>query len=465
MFHSAASPFNIVDATPFGRDPLCELADACKAEGIRLGFYYSQTADWHEPDAIGNNWDAPVAGADFRRYLRDKVMPQIEELMTGYGSVSAVWFDTPGPITADESRLLVDLVHRLQPHCLVNSRIGNGLGDYDTLGDQEIPPLPRPGRWETIDTHNDTWGFAAHDHNWKSARELAERLVRVVSRGGTYMLNIGPDGRGRIPAASASILTEVGHWIAAHEAAIHGAEPTPFGTLPWGECTRRGQTLFLHVFHWPVNGRLELPGLRSSVRQAHLVTGGTIGVASAVTGITLTLPAAPPDSLIPVIALELEGELDASHAFFVLRACRNSLDAGAARLDGCELRTVSWMEKFGDWKHADCLGGWRDCGGSATWEFHTTGPGTFCLDIEYTCPADDDYAEWRVHCAGTDISFPLLDTGERAARKAFGGELPRFRTYRVGTLALPGPGTYQLVLGPTGSEGRKTRITALTLTG
>ncbi|NCB09817.1 MAG: alpha-L-fucosidase, partial [Bacteroidia bacterium] len=172
MFHSAASHYNIVDATPFGRDPLKELAEACQAEGVRLGFYYSQTIDWHEPDAVGNSWDGWPTERDFKRYLRGKVFPQIEELLTHYGPVAGIWFDTPGPITPEESREIVELVHRLQPDCLVNSRIGNGLGDYDTLGDQEIPRLPRPGLWETPDTHNDTWAFSHFDTSWKSAREL-----------------------------------------------------------------------------------------------------------------------------------------------------------------------------------------------------------------------------------------------------------------------------------------------------
>ena len=214
MFKSAASPYNIVDATPFRRDPLKELADACQAEGLRFGFYYSQTQDWHERDAVGNTWDWPNEGRDFQKYLQTKAIPQIEELLHGYGPLAGIWFDTPGPITPAESKMLVDLVHQHQPQCLVNSRIGNNLGDYDTLGDQEIPRLPRPGLWETPDTHNDTWAYAGYDHNWKSPREIAERLVRVVSRGGTYMLNVGPDGTGRIPEQSARILREVGQWVA-----------------------------------------------------------------------------------------------------------------------------------------------------------------------------------------------------------------------------------------------------------
>ena len=182
MFRSAASKYNIVDWTPFGRDPLKELAEACRAEGLRLGFYYSQTQDWHEAGAVGNDWDFHEP-RDFRRYLEAKAIPQVRELLSGYGPLAAIWFDTPGPITPEQSRMLVDMVHQAQPQCMVNSRIGNGLGDYVTLGDSEIPRLPREGLWETVDTHNDSWGYADFDLNYKSPAEVIERLVRVVSRG------------------------------------------------------------------------------------------------------------------------------------------------------------------------------------------------------------------------------------------------------------------------------------------
>ncbi len=164
MFKSAVSNFNIVDATPFGRDPIKELADACKREGLKLGFYYSQFQDWHEIDAAGNTWDFPVPG-NFDRYLEEKALPQIRELLTNYGPIGLIWFDTPGSISSQASKEICDFVYKLQPECLVNSRIGNGFGDYATLGDQEVPKTAPEGLWETIDTHNDTWGYSLHDHN------------------------------------------------------------------------------------------------------------------------------------------------------------------------------------------------------------------------------------------------------------------------------------------------------------
>jgi len=463
MFKSEASPYNIVDASPFKRDPMKELAEACKAKGLRLGFYYSQSQDWHERDAVGNDWDFKDGEGDFQRYLKVKAVPQIKELLSNYGSIAGVWFDTPGPITPEQSWMLVDLVHTYQPQCLVNSRIGNGLGDYDTLGDQEIPRLPRPGLWETPDTHNDTWAYAWYDRNWKSPSEIAERLVRVVSRGGTYMLNVGPDGAGRIPAQSARILREVGKWVNAHEDAIHGTDSTPFGPVAWGECTARGNKLFLHVFQWPSDGRLVLPGLKTKVARALLEGTEELVVKSEANILTITVPALRPDTLIPVVTLELAGPVDASREAYVLNGCRNTLEMGVAALKGCEVNAVNWMEKFGDWKHAECVGRWKGAERSATWDFKTVEPGSFYLDVDYTCPAEDDYSEWGIRCDDNDLTFPLIDTGERTNRKAFGGELPRFRTYRVGVIDFKKPGAQRLTFGPTGEDGAGIRVTALRL--
>jgi alpha-L-fucosidase len=461
MFASAASRFNIVDATPFHRDPIKELSAACQAEGVRLGFYYSQTQDWHEKDAVGNRWDFAAAG-DFQQYLQGKAIPQIRELLHNYGPVAGVWFDTPGPITPVQSKMLVDLVHEAQPQCLVNSRIGNGLGDYDTLGDMEIPQAPRAGLWETPDTHNDSWGYAAADLNFKSAREIAERLIKVVSRGGVYMLNIGPDGQGRIPAESAQTLREVGEWVHSNESAIHGAEPAPLGPLSWGECTRRGNRLYLHVFDWPADGRLVVPGLKARIVRASV--GSTAIRSSAIAdGCELRLPETRPPALIPVVLLETSGPIEAARDMYVLRGHRNPLDCAAARLNGCQLTQVRWMEKFGDWKHAECAAGWSGAGSTASWTFRTVEPAEFYADIEYTLPSQADYSEWRIALDGEAITFPLIDTGERDKRAAFGGAFPRFRTYRIGKLRVGARGVHELTLGPTGEAGTPARISGLVL--
>jgi len=462
MFQSTASPFNIAAASPFHRDPLKELSEACRAGGLRLGFYYSQSQDWHERDAVGNRWDFPTPG-NFQNYLEGKAIPQIKELLKNYGPVAGIWFDTPGPITPEQSKALVNLVHEAQPQCLVNSRIGNGLGDYDTLGDMEIPRAPRAGLWESVDTHNDSWGFASDDLNFKTAREIAIRLVKVVSRGGVYMLNIGPDGKGRMPAESVRMLKQVGAWVHAHETAIHGAEPTPLGSLAWGECTRKGSTLYLHVFDWPADGRLIVPGLQTKVSKATLSNSTAIAVKTIPDGLELQLPARPPKELIPVITLETTGPINASRDLYVLSGYENTLDTGGAVLSGCKSNKVQWMEKFGDWKHAECAIEWAGAGSTAAWAFRTTEPAEFYADVEYSLPAEDDYSEWHLTLDGKPVTFPLIDTGERAKRTAFGGALPRFRVYRVGLIRIEKPGLHELKLGPTGTAGQGAKVSGVTL--
>ena len=172
MYDSAVSNFNIVAATPFKRDPLKELTAAARAAGIKIGFYYSQTQDWHEPDAVGNTWDFPAEGRDFSKYYARKAIPQIKELLTQYGPIDLIWFDTPMNISTAEAQSLYDLVKQLQPNCLVNSRLGQGLGDFQVFSDAELPTRGTASvPWEAIFTHNDSWGYRSFDSNFKSTDE------------------------------------------------------------------------------------------------------------------------------------------------------------------------------------------------------------------------------------------------------------------------------------------------------
>ena len=223
LFHSRVSKYNVVDATPFGRDVIGELAEACRKHGVKLGLYYSQDLDWSDPDGGGyrhgktwcdnsaywtNNWDFPDASAkDFTRYFERKSKPQVEEILTQYGDLCLIWFDVPFTISAEQSQELYDLVKKHQPGCLVNSRIGNGLGDYTSAGDNQIPDDDKGTMlFETPATLNDTWGYKAFDQNWKSVERVVEIREHLRTRGANYLLNVGPDGLGRIPAPAEEIL-------------------------------------------------------------------------------------------------------------------------------------------------------------------------------------------------------------------------------------------------------------------
>ena len=231
MFRSKADPFNVVDATPFGRDVIEELANACARRGMKLGLYYSQDLDWSEPNGGGylspadnhglhdnefmswtNDWDFPDnAHKNYTECFERKIKPQVREILTQYGDLCLIWFDTPKTISPAQSRELVEMVHTLQPDCLVNSRIGNGLGDYSSMGDNEIPADARTGGlYETPATLNDTWGFKYYDDNWKSADEVLRLKKHLNERGLNYLLNVGPDHLGRFPVPATEILREAG---------------------------------------------------------------------------------------------------------------------------------------------------------------------------------------------------------------------------------------------------------------
>ena len=244
MYHSKVDKFNVVDATPFGRDVIGEIAEACYKHGMKLGLYYSQDLDWHEPNGGGyrsghipcagsawcNDWDFPENDKkDFDICFRNKIYPQVEEILRNYGELCLIWFDVPMTLEEKHSRQIFELVKKYQPDCLINSRLGNGAYDYVSLGDNEIPKempentefnpdlmnaidgfKPSPyGMYETAATMNDSWGYCAWDQNWKSAEEIAAIKKKLNGMGINYLLNVGPDGLGRIPGASQDILRAV----------------------------------------------------------------------------------------------------------------------------------------------------------------------------------------------------------------------------------------------------------------
>jgi alpha-L-fucosidase len=318
MYGSKVSPYNIVDATPFHRDPMKELAAACQRAGIKLCFYYSQTQDWHEPNGIGNTWDfKEPSPQEFEKYYNEKVIPQVRELLTNYGPIGLIWFDTPRNITQEQSQRLADLVHQLQPKCLVSGRVGHGLGDYDSAGDNQISmgTVKRP--WETPVTLNDTWGFKKDDNNWKPAQVLIRQLATASSRGGNYLLNVGPTSEGVIPFESVERLADVGKWMKVNGESIYATSANPFPyDVPWGMITSKPGRLYLHVFRWP-GKELVLYGLRSKVQRAQLLAGGAAvrfaqkeDKENGYTSLSLSLPAQAPDPNDSVITLEIAGNLE-----------------------------------------------------------------------------------------------------------------------------------------------------------
>jgi alpha-L-fucosidase len=326
MFGSKASDYNIVARTPFRRDPLKELAAACRKHGLKLGVYYSLGRDWQDPDVPtrdgyrSNSWDYPdESKKDFSRYFERKVKPQVKELLTGYGPIGIVWFDTPEKISPAQSEELLRLIRTLQPAAIVNARVGNRMGDY-AVEEQRVPEGGKPQPWETCMTLNRHWGWHKMDNEWKSTERLVQTLVDVASKGGNFLLNVGPTGEGLIPGPSVERLAEVGRWMKANGEAIHATTACPLDPPAWGRCTARtsgGTTrLYFHVFDWPADGKLLLPPLQASDKaiSARLLAGGkplpVKTEENAQPGQrSLVVPTAEPDPLSTTVVVTVRGAL------------------------------------------------------------------------------------------------------------------------------------------------------------
>jgi alpha-L-fucosidase len=481
MYNSKQSQYDIMDATPFGRDPLKELADACKEAGIGLGFYYSQYQDWYEQGSADIPWSSSKQKNDFSAYFATKVIPQVKELLTEYGDIATVWFDTPGNMSKKHSMKLVDLVRELQPKALINSRIGNGVGDFSTLGDHSISQINHPGLWETIDTTNDSWAYAGYDKNWKSGTEIAHRLITTVARGGNYMLNVGPDGNGVIPRIAADNLRKTGEWLKDYGHTIYGATASPWGRAQvWGDITVKDNILYLHVFDWPADGQLNLSGLTTDIISARvlnseqpsffteLVNGdqGLVSFDKQVNGWTkFTLPAQKPQALVAVIAVELKGKAIVDSTPGIDPSLTSTLNSAFASCQGCQSKELRWMQKFGEWKYADNLMNWQ-ADGKGTWQVDVAQAGQYLLDVEYSADDVVDFSEWFFIFSDDQLVMQALDTGERkaSARQFKGRALLRYRKEVLGVVDLKA-GKQTITVQPKGKVvGGGIKLKAIHLT-
>jgi alpha-L-fucosidase len=328
IYDSAVSDYDIVDRTPYKKDPVAELAAETKKAGLKFCFYYS-IMDWHHPsqfvDAAGKD---RTAGNHQNRMLPGQkpvyvayMKAQLKELVTKYDP-AVLWFDGEWGDwwTEEDGQDLYAYVRGLKPSIIINNRVGKGRkgmegmnrtdreysGDFGTP-EQQIPANGIPGvDWESCMTLNDTWGFKSYDDNWKSTETLVRNLIDIASKGGNYLLNVGPTAQGQIPAASVERLTGMGKWMAVNGESIYGTTASPFrAQLAFGRATKNGDRLYVQVFDWPANGTLTLPSWGTTPKKAWLLaTKAEVPVKTSADGVTLTVPATAPDAIASVIAVE-----------------------------------------------------------------------------------------------------------------------------------------------------------------
>jgi len=331
LFNSKYTEYDIM-ASPYQMDILAELAKSCHKYGLKICWYHS-IMDWHHPDYLPRrNWesDRGIQGANFDRYVT-YMKNQLEELLQNYGEIGVLWFDGEWEETWTHERGedLYNYVRTLQPNIIINNRVDTGrsgmqgltrgggyLGDFGTP-EQEIPPSGVPGvDWETCMTMNDHWGYNKNNHNWKSGTDLVQKLADIVSKGGNFLLNVGPTAEGLFPQHSIERLAVISQWMQLNKEAIHGTLASPFTDLPWGRCTQKiidGRTrLYLHVFTWPVDGRLLVPGLYSNPERVYLLSEkeSELPFVREEDSIVIQVSDVAPDSMNTIVVMEIAGKPD-----------------------------------------------------------------------------------------------------------------------------------------------------------
>ncbi|MEP1486817.1 MAG: alpha-L-fucosidase [Algibacter sp.] len=448
MFDSKVSDFDIVDATPFGRDPMHELSDACHELGLGFGFYYSHNQDWTTPGGTrGPKLDENGKEADFKDYFYNKCKPQVKEICTNYGEIDFVWFDTPGDMKKEYVVELAAMVRELQPKAMMCSRVGYGLGDYASVGDMEVPTKRIQGLWETCDTNNDSWSYAWYDNNFKSPKVILSRLIETVARGGSYLFNVGPNNLGAVPEIGSKFLRESGEWLKKYPQVVYGAGASPWDyKLPWGDVTTKKNAMFLAVSTWPTDGKLYLPELQREIKSAKILNSDGKDITidfkqEKDQWIIFDIPFKAPEKLISIIELKLksgENIVVNDEELGVYPNVETELITEFGEVSNAEQKNIRWMEKFGEWKHVNQVGNWKE-NSTVKWDVNVQKPGYYYVDL---CYAGEGRLVWRV---STDEDITIQN--QQAATE-------KYINYNMGILEFKKPGKHTISVSLV--EGDKT---------
>ena len=432
MWDSHVTDYNVVKATPFHRDVIGELRDACRKQGVMFGVYYSQSHDWSHPGGQNNTWDFPwepteknwwrtadgkrnlAWAAHFARselYLKQKAMPQLEELIKGYDP-DIIWWDTGTMLAYDYARPMFDRANELEPSIVLNSRNGEsytGETYYDYLGTPDKPRYfrPRQGYWEAIPTTNESYGYNKWDKSYKKPAELIDLLAEAASKGGNVLLDVGPMGSGKFASEDMSVLEGIGRWMKVNGEAIYGAGRTPLPVQPWGTSALKGGALYLFVSHPPANGKLIVGDLQSDPKRAVLLGAGAAGLhvhRLDANFVEITLPATARNAVTPVVKLTLDGTVKTGGALPVDVTIPSEYRIFDAQLSG----GVDYgSETY--WRAGST--GWTSAQGRISWPVLARRGGSYKVSVTYNRAKGIGGGQFRIAIAGKSVEQGV-ETGE-----------------------------------------------------
>ena len=456
-----------IKRTPFQRDPLKELAAACKAEGVKFCLYYT-IMDWHSPDwGIRRPWNDVAAkyGPPNMDRFEDYMKGQLHELLTRYGPIGLLWFDGnwESPWTAQRGADIYNYVRSLQPAVIVNNRVGKpqntpgggfaktgSVGDYGTP-EQTIPATGfGPGvYWESCMTMNDHWGYNKDDQNFKSAETLVHNLIDCASKGGNYLLNVGPTSLGVIPGPELDRLKEIGDWMKVNSVGVYDTSASPFRKIAWGRCTakvgKKNTTLYLHVWNWPADGKLTVPGLKNKVKSAKLLaTGEKLAASATDDGVVIQVPATAPDAISSTIVVKIAGQPEVDETV-LKQAADGSIALPAANAD------LFGGVQYESGNGKDNVGFWTDPGDYVSWTFKVNQPGKYAVTAVTAAQGTGNY---QISIGDQKISGTAPNTGDYTHFQS---------TQLAGALEISTPGLVTLTVKPVTENWSPINLKSVTL--